>query len=131
MTVDTLSLSRNVLESDERQVLAAREERHTVIETEAAARTEIRAIESATDFVAATTFEEAFLIVVQNGMRSDAALELQSVGRTDDGLDLQITVDNPLLPDHDDLTTHSLLVRVTDEKWRVPGDIAVAIEGYR
>lgn len=62
-------------------------------------------------------------------MRSEDDLELDSIERIGDGLRVAISIDKPLIPDHDDLITHTLLIRITDEK-SVSDSVDVNIEGY-
>lgn len=86
---------------------------------------------SVTSFVDETDFDESFLIVVQTGMQSDPDLALSAIVRTDDGLHLDVIVDHPRWKGvDDDLTAHSLLVRITDEKAAVPETVTVDVDGY-
>ncbi|WP_255190798.1 hypothetical protein [Natronobeatus ordinarius] len=127
MTVDTLYYEGNVF--DARDVFGSREESHTIITNKETAATEFRDVGQVSDFIKETNFEESYILVAQNGMRSEDDLELNSIERIENGLQVAISIDKPLLPDHDDLITHSLLIRISDEK-SLPDSIDVRIDGY-
>ena len=127
MTVETLYLERNVF--DPRDVFALREESYTLIADEETAASEFDDVEQVSAFSDETDFDESSILVVQNGMRSEDDLELDAIERTEDGIQVAVSIDQPLIPDHDDLITHSLLIRITDEK-TVPDPIDVSIAGY-
>ncbi|OIB57329.1 hypothetical protein BBD46_02250 [Natrialba sp. SSL1] len=127
MTVDTLYYEGNIF--DARDVFGPREESHTIITDEETAASEFRAVEQLSHFTEETDFDESYTLVVQNGMRSEDDLELDSIERIGDGLRVAISIDKPLIPDHDDLITHTLLIRITDEK-SVLDSVDINIEGY-
>ncbi|GAB7020594.1 hypothetical protein JCM18750_34550 [Halostagnicola bangensis] len=127
MTVDTLYYEGNVF--DARDVFGPREESYTIIADEETAASEFRDVEKLSNFAEATNFDESYILVVQNGMRSEDDLELDSIERIEDGLQVAISIDKPLLSDHDDHIRHSLLIRIADEK-SVPDSIDINIDGY-
>ncbi|ELY99909.1 hypothetical protein C482_09083 [Natrialba chahannaoensis JCM 10990] len=127
MTVDTRYYDGNIF--DARDVFGPREESHTLITDEETAAAEFRDLEQLSDFTKETSFDESYILVVQNGMRSEDDLELRSIDRVEGGLQVAISIDKPLIPDHDDLITHTLLIRITDKK-TVPTSVDVSIDGY-
>ncbi|ELZ05447.1 hypothetical protein C481_01972 [Natrialba asiatica DSM 12278] len=127
MTIDTLYYEGNIF--DARDVFGPREESHTLITDEETAASEFRDVEQLSDFTEGINFDESYILVVQNGMRSEDDLELGSINRIEDGLQVAISIDKPLIPDHDDLITHTLLIRITDEK-SVFNSIDVSIDGH-
>ena len=133
MDVDTLYVTGNVfgepaLEDDE---VKLKESYHRVIADEETAVNEITFNDSAMGFAGETDFDDSYLIVVQTGMQSEPDLALKSISRTDDGLHLDVAVEHPSWRGvNDDLTTHSLLIRITDEIDTTPESVSVDIEGY-
>lgn len=127
MTVDTLYYEGNIF--DALDVFGLREESHTLITDKETAASEFRDVEQLSYFTEGTDFDESYIFIVQNGMRSEDDLELDSIERIEDGLRVAISIDKPLIPDHDDLITHTLLIRITDEK-SVPDSVDASIDGY-
>ena len=129
MSVETLHLEREVFLHEFSAVDGWREERYVLLGAEETAIERIDQIDAVETFVRETDFEESYVLVVQNGMQSDPDLELDAIERTDSGLWVALSIDAPLLGVNDDLVTHSLLIRVTDEEGP-PDDVAIEIEGY-
>lgn len=113
------------------QDLGPHETYHRIIETEQRAIDEITFDDSAIDFVNQTNFADSYLIIVQTGMQSEPDLELEAISRTDDGLYIDVAVEHPWWRGvSDDLVTHSLLIRGTDETGDIPNSVSVDIGGY-
>ncbi|QCC57179.1 hypothetical protein DVR14_00065 (plasmid) [Natrinema thermotolerans] len=133
MSVKTLYSERDILTQQstrESESLAAREEFHTLIETQDVASREFISTNSVADFITATDFSESYLVLIQNGMQSQPDLVLDSIRRLEDGLQFDVTIDAPIFGVDDDLITHSLLVRITDRQENIPEVIEVDINGY-
>ncbi|WP_233710802.1 hypothetical protein [Natronococcus pandeyae] len=133
MNVDTLYVRGNVFgePSPEDHQVGPREEHHRIIEDEETAAGEITFGDSAIEFVEETDFDNSYLIIIQTGMQTEPDLALEAISRTDGGLHLDVTVEHPWWRGvNDDLGTHSLLIRVTDEKDDTPELVSVDIEGY-
>ncbi|WP_243641355.1 hypothetical protein [Natrarchaeobius halalkaliphilus] len=81
MTVETLYLERNVF--DPRDVFALREESYTLIADEETAASEFDDVEQVSAFSDETDFDESYILVVQNGMRSEDDLEVNNHGSGD------------------------------------------------
>jgi hypothetical protein len=132
MTVETKHFERDVLTdraARDPDFLEWQAEYHEVITEREAATERVIDDESVTAFLAETTFEASYVIVVQNGMQSEMELVLDAIARRPTGLHLDISIDAPR-GGPDDLRVHSLLVRVTDEGEEPPADVSVDIEGY-
>lgn len=132
MRVETKHVEMDVLtehSSRESEFLKSQEEYSTVISGSRAANRELSDDSSIAPFRATTDFDESYLLVVQNGMQSEMELVLEAVSRQDTGLHLDISIDSPQ-GGPDDLLTHSLLVRITDEDDGVPAQVSVDIDGY-
>lgn len=106
------------------------EEYATIIETEETADREMSGDESVTEFIADTDFSASYLVVVQNAMQSMPDLELDSIHRRDEGLRIDVSIDAPWSGVDDDLITHSLLIRITDDESGAPDTVDVNIDGY-
>lgn len=133
MAVETLYATGNVFgePAPEDRDLGPREEHHRIVEDEETAADEITFDDSAIEFAEATDFDDSYLVIVQTGMQTEPDLVLETISRTDDGLHLDVAVEHPWWRGvNDDLGTHSLLVRITDETDDVPESVSVAIEGY-
>ncbi|WMT10261.1 hypothetical protein NP511_22425 (plasmid) [Natrinema thermotolerans] len=133
ISVKTLYSERDILTQQstrESESLAAREEFHTLIETQDVASREFISTNSVADFITATDFSESYLVLIQNGMQSQPDLVLDSIRRLEDGLQFDVTIDAPIFGVDDDLITHSLLVRITDRQENIPEVIEVDINGY-
>ena len=115
--------------SRDTEFLEWQEEYWTVISDREEVDSEITDDESISPFLDDTDFEDSYLIVVQNGMQSEMELVLDAISRREYGLHLNISIDPPQ-SGPDDLLTHSLLIRVTDENEGVPDKVSVDIEGY-
>ena len=84
--------------------------------------------EEVNEFIEETGFNISYLLLVRNGMQSAPDLTLQAIERSGDGLLIIISItDNP---GGDDLTIHSLLIRITDQESGVPEEILLEINGY-
>ncbi len=130
VAVETLYLTRNAFD-DRTLESGPREETRTVVADPETAAAELVDEEFVTSFVEDTDFDQSYLVVVQTGMQSEPDLALSDVERTDDGVHLDLVVDHPRGRGvDDDLATHSLLVRITDEKADVPESVTVDIDGY-
>ena len=133
MDVDTLSVTGNVFgePGPEDHEIEPRGKYHRIIGDKETAVDEIIFNDSAVGFAGETDFDNSYLIVVQTGMQSAPDLALEGISRTDDGLHLDVAVEHPSWQGvDDDLITHSLVVRITDETDAVPTAVSVAIEGY-
>lgn len=133
MNVETKHVETDVLteySSRDTDFLESQEEYSTVISDPTAANRELSDDSSIAPFVANTDFDESYLLVVQNGMQSEMELVLETVSRRDTGLHLDISIDAPQGGGPDDLRTHSLLIRITDEDDGVPAQVSVDIDGY-
>lgn len=132
LDVETLYVDRDVSTTDfsrEGESMSYGEEYHTVVDDSATAERELDDAESVTEFVSDTDFDESYLVVVQNGMQSEPDLVLDSVRRTDNGITIDVSIDAPRAVD-DDLSIHSLLIRVADAGDGLPETVAVDIDGY-
>lgn len=133
MTVDTLYVRGNVFgePAPDGYDVGPREERHRILDDEETAASEVTFGESAMDFVEGTDFDDAYLVIVQTGMQTEPDLALEAISRTDEGIQLDVAVEHPWWRGvDDDLGTHSLLVRITDDRADVPDSVSVAIDGY-
>lgn len=102
----------------------------TVLTTRSAARARTIDADEVVAFVEGTDFEESFLVVVVAGAwPSGYRLELQDVGRIQDGVRVSVAVDSPAGPVGDDAAVHSLALRITDEERRVPDAVVVEVAG--
>lgn len=81
---------------------------------------------SVDDFLEATDFETAYLLVVQYGMQSDRELVFEELERTDDGIHAAFVTETPSVGG-DDYVIHSSVLRITDEERGVPDTDAVAV----
>ncbi|WP_436346406.1 hypothetical protein [Natronorubrum sp. FCH18a] len=134
MDVDTLYVTGNVFGEPAREHhdVGPRDEYHRTIEDGEAAGSEIIFDDSAMAFAEETDFDDAYLIVVQTGMQTDPDLALKTISRTDDGLYLNVVVEHPWWRGvDDDLRTHSLLIKITDEKDDSPESVSVNSEEIR
>ncbi|ELY32593.1 hypothetical protein C500_03679 [Natrialba magadii ATCC 43099] len=132
MAVETVHVERDVLAANasrDGEPLAWKEEYHTIIEDPETADSELADIGSVTEFIDNTTFDDSYIVIVQNGMQSDPDLVLDAISRLENGLNIEISIDAPRMGG-DDLITHSLLIRITDLEDGVPETITVDIEGY-
>jgi len=132
MDVETLHVERDVSANNfsrDGESLAWEEEYHTVIEDRETADRELESIDSVTKFIEDTNFEESYIVVVQNGMQSDPDLELDTINRVENGINIEVSIDAPRVGG-DDLINHSLLIRITDSEDGLPETITVDIEGY-
>ncbi|RQG89063.1 hypothetical protein EA462_11840 [Natrarchaeobius halalkaliphilus] len=124
MDVDTLYTEGNVFGLP---VLGYREQSYTIIADGETADTEFRDDHpDGSDFAEETNFEESYILVAQYGTRSEEDLVLDSIERIESGLRVAISVDKPFLIDHDDLKTHSYLIRITDKEG-VPDSVDLTI----
>ena len=133
MDVDILYVTGNVFgePAPEDRGVGLKETSHTVVSAAETAAHEITFNDSAIEFVGETDFADSYLIVVQTGMQSEPDLALEAISRTDDGLHLDVTVEHPFWRGvNDDLTMHSLLIRVTDELDTTPESVSVDIDGF-
>ena len=133
LAVDTRYIQGNAFgePAQEHRDLGPREEYHRIIRNEETAADEIEFNDSVVEFAEETDFSESSLIVVQTAMQTNPDLALESISRTNDGLSLDVTVEHPWWRgDHDDLGTHSLLIRTTDEKDDSLESVSVDIDGY-
>lgn len=62
-------------------------------------------------------------------MQSPHWLELRRIERTDSGLRVSVVTRSPDEPYADDATTHSLGIRVMDERRGVPNEVAFQLDG--
>ncbi|MCU4924558.1 hypothetical protein OB905_00970 [Halobacteria archaeon AArc-dxtr1] len=127
--VDTLYLEGNTFgePAPEGREPGPREQYHELVRTAA----EIERDETAVAFAEETDFDASALVAVLTGMQSEPDLALEAISRTDDGLHIDVAVEHPWWRGvEDDLLTHSLLVRITDEVAGQPESISVDIEGY-
>jgi len=132
MEVETQHFERDVLSensSRESDFLEWKHEYQTIVTDRDAARRELIDSDSVTSFLDNTGFDESYLIVVQNGMQSEMELVLDGISRQAESLHLNVTINSPQ-GGPDDLLTHSLLIRIIDEKRGVPERVSVDIEGY-
>lgn len=133
MDVETRYLTGNVFgePAPAEHDVGPREQYHRVIEGADTAAKAITFNDTAIGFAEATDFNESYLIVVQTGMQSAPDLVLEAISRTDEGLHLAVAVAHPSWRGvDDDLITHSLLVRITDQTHDRPEAVSVAIAGY-
>lgn len=131
MSIETRYLKQDVLRSGslrETDHLGWKDEFHTVIEDSNRAQKHLDT-GFVGDFVEATDFNSSYLLLVQNGMQSQPDLVLDSINRTEDGLQIDISIDAPR-SGADDLGPHSLLFRITDRNGGVPESVTVDIGGY-
>lgn len=131
--VDTLYVPGDVFGEPgrERDGVGPREESHRTIDDAETAGTAITFDDSAIEFVEETDFDDATLVIVQTGMQTDPDLALEAISRTDEGLHIDVAVEHPWWRGvDDDLGTHSLLIRITDDKDDGPGSVSVTIDGY-
>ena len=129
----TLYVTGNVFGEPDREDGAPgpREQRQRVIGDEESATEGITFDESAVEFAEETDFDDSYLIIVQTGMQTEPDLELKGISRIADGLHLAVSVEHPWGRGvNDDLGTHSLLIRVTDERNGIPESVSVDITGY-
>lgn len=104
-----------------------KEKYHAVISDEATAKAVLSENDPIGSFVENTDFADSFLVIVQTGVQSSAALVLDTTEWVDNRLHVDVDVTYPR-DGGDDLVTHSLLIRITDEE--VPEKVTVQIEGY-
>ena len=132
MEVETQHFERDMLSensSRESDFLEWKHEYQTIITERDAACRELIDSDSVTPFLDNTSFDESYLIIVQNGMQSEMELVLDGISRQGESLHLNVTINSPQ-GGPDDLLTHSLLVRIIDEERGVPERVSVDIEGY-
>lgn len=85
-------------------------------------------VRDAIDFIEATDFDASFLVIVDwDGSSSSHALKLDRVARTDGGLRLSIRLAKPLGGQTDDLSTHTLAVRITDDRGSTPDEVSAEV----
>ena len=133
MHVDTLYVRGNVFgePAPADHEIGSKEPHHTVIGDEETAAHEVSFAESAIKFADETDFGNSYLSIVQTRMQSEPDLALEAIARTDDGLHLDVAVEHPWWRGvDDDSVTHSLLIRIADDKDGIPESVSVDITGY-
>lgn len=133
MDVETLYVTGNVFGEPQSEYddVGPRKVIHRLIQDGETTSEEITFDDSAIEFAEATDFDESYLVVVQTGMQTAPDLELESIARTNDRLYFDVAVEHPLWRGvDDDLSTHSLLIRITDRVHPVPESVSVDIHGY-
>jgi|APHM01.1.fsa_nt_gi hypothetical protein len=131
MTVDSWHYEADVLAdsaAEDRGPLGPEEQFYTVLADREAAEQTLNT--DVTGALTETEFTQSYLLVVQTGMQSELSLELDGISRTENGLDVSVSVTSPGNGGPDDLRVHSLLVRVTDAETGVPAEIGLDISGY-
>lgn len=132
MQVETLHFEGDALTesaSRNRDQPGWKQKYHSLIADAGTANSELRDVNPLGSFIHTTDFEESYLIVVQNGMQSEMELVLDTITRTEHGLHLEISIDSPR-SGPDDLTLHSLLIRITDTQSELPAEVTIDITGY-
>lgn len=90
----------------------------------AAERLQQDAAETARTFVADTDFEHSYLAVVEYfGTSSSYWLELRSLERQESGIHVVVELESPRSR-RDDLASHSLVIRITDDNAETPAEIS-------
>lgn len=130
--VETTSLLADVLTD------AAREERgspdpsgayHRVIASETEAAEVLAEDGDAWSVAARTDFEREFLVLVQVFGSSTPRLVLDCLQRTDDGLEVDVSLTPHSGPRTADLATHSLLLQVGTPRGDVPEAVTLDVDG--
>lgn len=76
-------------------------------------------------FVVDTNFERSYLAVVEHlGSSSSDWLELRAVERQESGIHVVVELKSPWRGGFDDLSAHSLVIRITDDNEEKPADIS-------
>ncbi|SDQ25679.1 hypothetical protein [Natronobacterium texcoconense] len=136
-TVDTHAEVTDVLEDGlgyhqtEGDYVGGREDHYwTVVPDQETADERFDREGSIDDFLEATDFETAYLLVVQYGMQSDRELVFEELERTDDGIHAAFSIETPSVGG-DDYAIHSSVLRITDEEREVPDtdDVTITIDG--
>lgn len=109
-------------------ILEWQEQYSTVISDETTAETVLTDADPPASFVAATDFADSYLVIIQTGAQSAAELTLDTLDWADDHLHVEASIEYPDGPQGDDLVTHSLLIRITDEE--LPEEVSITIDGY-
>lgn len=84
-------------------------------------------IDETVEFIQRTDFEQSYLVVVDwRGSSSSDTLKLNRINRTEDGLYLDIRLEQPATR-LSDLSPHTLITRVTDERESIPENVSAGI----
>lgn len=132
MKVGTQHIEGDIFVEDssrDSKFLEWQEESQTLITKRKEVNREIIDGESISPFLNDIDFKDSYLIVVQNGMRSEMELVLDGIFQREYGFHLNVSIDSPR-GGPDDLLTHSLLIRVINEDGEVPEEISIDIKGY-
>lgn len=82
----------------------------------------------ATEFAVETDFGQSYLAVIEYlGMSSSQWLELRSLERQESGIHVVAEVESPDSGTFDDLSPHSLVIRITEEDAERPANISAEV----
>lgn len=81
------------------------------------------------EFIEETDFDTSYLILVEwMGASSSASLELSRIERRDYGLHVEAEVVEPHGTTTDDISAHSLFIRVPDEREDAPEQVTIHVD---
>lgn len=131
-SVETTSLLEDVLTDaarEERGSPGASEAYYQVIDSEATLSEVVAEGGDAWSFATGTDFDREFLGLVQVSGSSTPRLVLDCLQRTDDGLDVDVSLTAQSRARTADLATHTLLLRVGAPRGDVPETVSLDVDG--